>query len=143
MRRVDAGIVQEIAMGDVDAGIVNVRSGRSLDETVERIRGLLAAKGVTIFAVVDHSGEAAKVGMTMRPTKLVIFGNPKAGTPVMLAAPSAALDLPLKLLVWEDASGVVWISYNSAEYLARRHGVPGKFLQVLGAAKGLAESAAG
>jgi uncharacterized protein (DUF302 family) len=79
---------------------------------------------VQVFAVIDHSGEAGKVGMKMRPTKLVIFGNPKGGTPVMVAAPTVAIDLPLKALVWEDEAGKVWISYNSPEYLQQRHGVP-------------------
>jgi len=85
---------------------------------------LLHTKGVTLFALVDHSGEAAKVGMKMPPTKLLIFGNPKAGTPLMLAAPSVAIDLPLKILVWEDAQGTTWLSYNSPAYLQARHGVP-------------------
>lgn len=91
---------------------------------MDDLRALLQAKGVTLFALVDHSGEAAKIGMTTRPTKLLIFGNPKAGTPLMLAAPSSAIDLPLKLLVWEDEQGKVWLSYNSPEYLERRHGLP-------------------
>ncbi len=77
-----------------------------------------------MFALVDHSGEAEKVGMHMRPTKLLIFGNPKGGTPLMLAAPSIAIDLPLKILVWEDDQGKVWVSYNSPEYLAERHSLP-------------------
>src|SRR5262249_53467178 len=105
-------------------GIIDIASNHSADETVEKLKGILQAKGVTLFAVVDHSGEAEKVGMKMPPTKLLIFGNPKAGTPVMLAAPSSAIDLPLKILVWEDAQGKVWISYNSADYLRMRHGFP-------------------
>ena len=123
-------------------GIVNVPSGHSVDETVERLRGTLAAKGVTLFALVDHSGEAAKVGMKMRPTKLLIFGSPKAGTPVMLAAPSIAIDLPLKILVWEDEGGKVWLSYNAAEYLRQRHNVPEELMQNLAAAGVLAAAAA-
>jgi uncharacterized protein (DUF302 family) len=79
---------------------------------------------VKVFAVIDHSGEAEKVGMKMRPTKVVIFGSPKAGTPLMVAAPTLAIDLPLKALVWEDEDGKVWVSYNSPEYLQQRHGVP-------------------
>ena len=94
-------------------GIVDVPSNHSVDETVERIKGILQAKGITLFALIDHSGEAEKVGMKMRPTKLLIFGSPKAGTPLMLAAPSIAIDLPLKILVWQDADGKVWLSYNS------------------------------
>jgi len=91
---------------------------------------------------VDHSGEAEKVGMKMRPTKLLIFGNPKAGTPVMLAAPSSAIDLPLKILVWEDAQGQVWVTYNSAAYLQERHNVPPELLQNIGVVKALATKAA-
>lgn len=105
-------------------GIVNVPSNHSVDETVQRVKTILQSKGITLFAFVDHSGEAEKVGMKMRPTKLLIFGSPKAGTPLMLAAPSIAIDLPLKILVWEDADGKVWLSYNSPEYLAERHGLP-------------------
>ncbi len=85
--------------------------------------------GVTVFALVDHSGEAAKVGMTMRPTKLLIFGNPKSGTPLMLASPSIAIDLPLKILVWEDADGGAWLSYNSPVYLQARHKLPQELVQ--------------
>ena len=105
------------------------------------MQAMLAAKGVTIFAVVDHSGEAAKAGMTMRPTKLLIFGSPKAGTPLMIAAPSMAIDLPLKLLVWEDGEGKVWISYNSSEYLRVRHGVPEELMGRVGVVGELAEKA--
>ena len=93
-----------------------------MDETVAKLEGILQAKGVALFALVDHSGEAEKVGMKMRPTKLLIFGSPKAGTPLMLAAPSIAIDLPLKIFVSEDAQGKVWISYNSPAYLQERHG---------------------
>jgi uncharacterized protein (DUF302 family) len=105
-------------------GIVNQPSHHSVDETLARLQAILQAKGVAVFALVDHSGEAAKVGMKMRPTKLLIFGNPKAGTPLMLAAPSIAIDLPLKILIWEDDQGQVWVSYNSTEYLAERHHLP-------------------
>ncbi len=104
-------------------GIINTPSNHSVDETVERLKRILEAKGATLFALVDHSGEAEKVGMKMLPTKLFIFGNPKAGTPLMLAAPSIAIDLPLKIVIWEDSEGNVWVSYNSAEYLQARHGL--------------------
>jgi uncharacterized protein (DUF302 family) len=107
----------------VNNGIVNVSSSRSVDDSVWRIRVLLEEKGITLFTIVDHSGEAGKVGMTMRPTKLLVFGSPKAGTPLMIASPTVAIDLPLKLLVWEDSAGKVWISYNSTEYLRDRHGL--------------------
>ena len=106
-------------------GIVNVSSGYSFDDTVWRCRVLLEEKGVTLFTVIDHSGEAGKVGISMRPTKLLDLRQlPKAGTPLMLATPGIAIDLPLKLLVLEDNAGKVWISYNSAEYLRDRHGLP-------------------
>src|SRR2546425_11805158 len=107
-----------------DNGIIDARSQHSVEQTVERLTALLHAKGVTLFALVAHSGEPAQIGMKMPPTKLLIFGNPKAGTPVMLAAPSVAIDLPLKILVWEDAQGRAWLSYNSPAYLQERHGVP-------------------
>jgi uncharacterized protein (DUF302 family) len=99
-------------------GIVQIPAHHSVYETVQKLRDILQAKGVTLFAVVDHSGEAAKAGLQMPNTKLVIFGSPKAGTPVMLAAPSIAIDLPMKILVAEDAAGKVWVSYNSPQYLA-------------------------
>lgn len=125
-----------------DRGIVDVLSPRSVEETVARLRGILEAKGIALFALVDHSGEAAKVGMTMPPTKLLIFGSPKAGTPVMLAAPSIALDLPLKILVWQDGQEKVWISYNSVEYLRERHGIPANLLPNLSAVEAIAAKAA-
>lgn len=125
-----------------DTGIVDVVSRHSVDDTVEKLKGLLASKGVTLFALVDHSGEAEKVGMTMRPTKLLIFGSPKAGTPVMLAAPTSAIDLPLKILIWENGNGEVLVSYNSPDYLERRHGIPPEVAQNLAAVKLLAEKAA-
>jgi uncharacterized protein (DUF302 family) len=113
-----------------------------VDATVERLTGLLAAKGVTLFTPVDHSGEAAKAGMTMPNTKLLIFGSPKAGTPVMLAAPGIALDLPLKILVREDGEGSVWLEWNQPQYLADRHGVPADLVKNISAAEGLAVAAA-
>jgi len=124
-----------------DNGIVNTPSNHSVNETVEKLKHILQAKGVTLFAVVDHSGEAEKEGMKMLPTKLLIFGSPKAGTPVMLAAPSIALDLPLKILVWEDWQGKVWTSYNRPEYLQARHGVPQQFEQTLAVVETLATKA--
>ena len=125
-----------------DNGISNKASNHSVDETVEKLKGILQAKGVTLFAVVDHSGEAEKAGMKMRPTKLLIFGNPKGGTPIMLAAPSAAIDLPLKILVWEDAQGKVWASYNSPAYLQQRHGIPQDLLPNIAVVEALAAKAA-
>lgn len=122
-------------------GIVDTPSNHSVDETIERLQSILHAKGVTLFALVDHSGEAAKIGMTMRPTKLLIFGNPKGGTPLMLAAPSSAIDLPLKILVWEDANQKVWISYNSLAYLKERHGLPEELMANIAVVEMLAAQA--
>jgi len=122
-------------------GITNLPSHHSVDETVEKLKGILQAKNVTLFAVVDHSGEAVKVGMKMRPTKLLIFGSPKAGTPLMLAAPSVAIDLPLKILVWEDSQDKVWISYNSPDYLKERHGLPQDLMPNIAVVGTLAEKA--
>jgi uncharacterized protein (DUF302 family) len=122
-------------------GIIDTPSNHSVDQTVEKLKGILAAKGVTLFTLVDHSGEAEKVGMKMPPTTLLIFGSPKAGTPLMLASPSIAIDLPLKILVWEDAQGKVWVSYNSAAYLQERHGVPQELLQNIAVVETLAVKA--
>jgi uncharacterized protein (DUF302 family) len=119
-------------------GLVRKPSNHSVDETLRKLQDSLKAKGVAIFALVDHSGEAEKVGMHMRPTKLLIFGNPKGGTPLMLAAPSIAIDLPIKILVAEDEEGNVWVSYNSPEYLANRHGLAENLLQNLAFVEGLA-----
>jgi uncharacterized protein (DUF302 family) len=110
-------------------GIIDRPSNHSVEQTVNGLKNILHSKGVTLFALVDHSGEAERVGMKMRPTKLLIFGSPKAGTPLMLAAPSIAIDFPLKILVWEDSDAKVWISYNSLEYLQERHGLPQQLLQ--------------
>jgi uncharacterized protein (DUF302 family) len=123
-------------------GIVDIAGSHTVDQTVERLKAILAAKGVTLFALVDHSGEAEKAGMKMPATKLLIFGSPKAGTPLMLAAPRLAIDLPLKILVWEDAQGKTWISYNSPEYLKERHGVPDDLIGNIAVVAALAEKAA-
>lgn len=130
-------------IGETGNGVERRQSAHAVDATVERLTGLLASKGVTLFAVVDHSGEAAKAGMKMPNTKLLIFGNPRAGTPVMLAAPGSALDLPLKILVREDGEGSVWLEWNRPEYLAQRHGVPEELLKNISAAEGLAAEAGG
>jgi len=123
-------------------GLVDIPSNHSVEETVEKLKGILQAKGITLFALVDHSGEAGKAGMQMRPTRLLIFGNPKAGTPVMLAAPSSAIDLPLKILIWEDAQEKVWVTYNSPIYLQERHNLPPELLQNVGVIETLAKKAA-
>ena len=125
-----------------ESGLIDIPSNHSVEETVEKLKGILQAKGITLFALVDHSGEAGKAGMQMRPTKLLIFGNPKAGTPVMLAAPSSAIDLPLKILIWEDAQEKVWVTYNSPIYLQERHNLPPELLQNVGVIETLAKKAA-
>ncbi len=119
-------------------GIVSIAGNHPVDETVDKLKALLSAKGVTLFALVDHSGEAAKAGLRMPPTKLLIFGSPRAGTPLMLARPSVALDLPLKILVAEDEAGQVRISWNAAEYLRERHGLPQELAAGIAAAETLA-----
>lgn len=114
-----------------DNGMVHLRSQHSFSETLKRLESLLQAKGLAIFARIDHSGEAEKAGLHMPPTQVIVFGSPKAGTPVMLAAPTLAIDLPLKALVWENAEGKVLVSYNTPEYLKQRHSIPDGLVQNL------------
>jgi len=125
-----------------DNGIATVRSHQSVEQTVQKLLDTLHTKGIKLFALIDHSGEAEKAGMQMRPTKLLVFGNPNAGTPIMIASPSAAIDLPLKLLVWEDGAGAVWISYNTPSYLQARHGLPPELAQTAAVVETLAANAA-
>jgi uncharacterized protein (DUF302 family) len=127
---------------NLDTGIVSIPCNQTVDRTVEKLEEILKAKGVKLFALVDHSGEAEKAGMQMRPTKLLIFGNPKGGTPLMIAAPSIAIDLPLKFLVWEDGNGKVWISYNSLAYLQARHQLPQELVPNIAVVEALAAKAA-
>jgi uncharacterized protein (DUF302 family) len=125
---------EEVKRMAQENGLVQVASHYSVDETVRRLEAAFIAKGLQVFAVIDHSGEAEKVGLQMRPTKVVIFGSPKGGTPLMVAAPSLAIDLPLKALVAEDAEGKVSVTYNDPEYLRDRHGVPGELIKNLAGA---------
>src|SRR5579863_9420011 len=125
-----------------ESGIVSILSKHTVDQTVQKLEEILRAKGVKVFALVDHSGEAEKAGLRMPPTKLLIFGNPQAGTPLMVAAPSAAIDLPLKILVSEDSNAQVWISYNSPVWLQARHGFPPELLKNIAVVEALARSAA-
>jgi len=115
-------------------GLIQVASRYSVEETVRRLQSAFVEKGMQVFAVIDHSGEAEKVGLKMRPTKVVIFGSPKGGTPLMVAAPSLAIDLPLKALVAEDAAGKVSVTYNDPAYLKERHGVPEELIKNLAGA---------
>ncbi len=117
-----------------DKGLVKVESRYSVEETVKRLEAALADKALRVFALIDHNGEAEKVGLEMRPTKVLIFGNPKGGTPLMVAAPSLAIDLPLKALIAEDAAGNVSVTYNDPEYLKERHGVPEELIRNLAGA---------
>jgi len=126
----------------IDNGIINKASNHSVEQTVDRQKNLLQAKGVTLFALVDHSGEAEKVGMKLPPTKLLIFGHPKAGTPLILVAPSSAIDLPLKILIREDDQGKEWLSYNTPQYLQARHDLPEELLQNIAVVQILAEKSA-
>lgn len=122
-------------------GIASVPSAHSVPETVARLRAALDAKGVTLFAVIDHSGEAAKASLQMPDTKLLIFGNPAAGTPLMLSAPSTALDLPLKILIAEDQAGRVTVSWNDPAWLQTRHGFDAAFIANIAAVEKLATAA--
>ena len=123
-------------------GIVRIASQHSVTETVAKLEAILQAKNVKLFTIVDHSGEAEKAGMHMPNTKLLIFGNPKAGTPLMLASPSAALDLPLKILVAQDTAGRVWVSYNAPDYLQKRHNLPSNLLPDIAVIEALATNTA-
>jgi uncharacterized protein (DUF302 family) len=123
-------------------GIIDTRGCHPFDQTVEKLKEILRSKGLKLFALVDHSGEAERVGIRMLPTKLMMFGNPKAGTPVMLAARRAALELPLKILVWQDAQERVWLSYEAPEYLQRRHGLPDEVVRNIAVLGKIVEEAA-
>ena len=123
-------------------GIVSLRANRSVGDVVAGLISTLQEKGIRLFALIDRNGEAKKVGLEMPPTKLLIFGNPRAGTPLMLAAPTIAIDLPLKILVWQEAGGEVWISYNSPAFLEQRHSLPQNLLANIGVVASLAENAA-
>jgi uncharacterized protein (DUF302 family) len=125
-----------------EKGIVTIASAHSFDVTVERLQSLLKARGVTVFALIDFSGDAARAGLALRPEKMLIFGNPKAGTPLMVESPPVGLDLPLKALVWEDANAKTWITYNDPEYIVHRHGVAPAFVANLAAPTPILEQAA-
>jgi uncharacterized protein (DUF302 family) len=129
-------------MAETTNGLVTLQSAHSVEETIAKIRAVLEAKQIREFALIDHSGEAEKAGQTMPKTQVVIFGNPKGGTPLMLAAPSVAIDLPLKLLVREDAAGQVWISYWSAQALLKRHGLAESFTANIAVIEAIARQAA-
>ena len=127
---------------NMHTGIIDIQSHQPVDQTVSRLKAILQEKGIKLFALIDHSGEAEKAGMKMPPTKLLIFGNPKGGTPLMLAAPSIAIDLPLKILIWEDTQGKTWVSYNSPEYLQQRHGISAELIKNIAVVETVAAKAA-
>jgi uncharacterized protein (DUF302 family) len=122
-------------------GIVTLPSPYTVPETLDRLEEVLRQKNVKVFARVDHSGEAEKAGMPMPPTQLLIFGNPRGGTPIMLAAPLSAIDLPLKALAWQDPEGKVWLSYNDPQYLKDRHGFVNDLLAPISGAIALLKQA--
>jgi uncharacterized protein (DUF302 family) len=122
-------------------GLTHLPSPYSVADTLKRLESVIASKGLTIFARIDHSGEAAKVGLTMQPTELLLFGSPKSGTPLMIASPSLAIDLPLKALVWQDVEGAVWLSYNSPEYLQQRHTIPDALIKNIAGIRSICEEA--
>jgi uncharacterized protein (DUF302 family) len=126
---------------ELNQGLVHLESPCTVTETLTRLERLVRSKGLTVLARIDHSGDAARVGLEMRATELLIFGNPKAGTPLMIASPTVAIDLPLKALAWEDADGKVWLSFNSSGYLAERHSIPSVLLQNIAGIGALCEQA--
>jgi uncharacterized protein (DUF302 family) len=124
-------------------GLVHIRSHHTVAEALARLEAIVQKKGLTVAARIDHSGEAARVGLTLRPTILLIFGNAKSGTPLMVASQTAALDLPLKALVWQDDDNIVWVSYNSPEYVGERHNIPQPLLTNIDGIKVICAVAAG
>ena len=125
----------------MNTGMIDLPSPYSVPDTLARLESILKERGVSVFARVDHSGEAVKAGLAMRPTQLLIFGSPKGGTPLMVAAASVAIDLPLKALAWEDERGKVWLSYNDPEYLQQRHGFPAELLKNIAGVSALLQKA--
>jgi uncharacterized protein (DUF302 family) len=124
-------------------GIVTVASRHPVAETADRLETLIKAKQLTLFARIDFAGDAQRAGLAMQPSQLLVFGNPRAGTPLMQAVPTAGLDLPLKVLVWEDAGHHTWMSYNSVDYLQRRHNAPDELMKPLSGLPALVNAEAG
>jgi uncharacterized protein (DUF302 family) len=122
-------------------GLVHVASSHTVSETLKKLQTTIEARALKVFALIDHSGEAEKAALKMRPTQLLIFGSPKGGTPLMVVAPTLAIDLPLKVLVWEDVDGKVWVSYNSPEYLQQRHKIPADLVKNIAGVGALVEKA--
>ena len=124
------------------SGVVTVPGNQSVQQTVRKIEETLRAKGLKLFTVINHSGEAHEVGLQLRPTQLLIFGSPKAGTPLMVVSPTSAIDLPLKILVWADDDGKTQLSYNSAAYLQARHSLPQELIAKISTVESLVAFAA-
>lgn len=122
-------------------GLVHLKSPYTAAETLNRLRDMVVNKGLAIFATIDHAAAAAEAGLSMAPAAVLIFGSPKAGTPLMIAAPTLAIDLPLKALIWQEPAGPVWLSYNAPEYLAQRHGLPIELLPAINGIRNLCEAA--
>ncbi len=118
--------------------LVTLPSAYGAAETAERLKAILAKKQIQLFADIDHAGEALKVGLALRPTRVLVFGDPHAGTPLMQSRQTIGLDLPLRILIWEDAAGKVWLTYHRLEYLAERHGVADQDATVKALGAGLA-----
>jgi uncharacterized protein (DUF302 family) len=125
----------------MDRGTVDVPSRYSVTETLARLQSIVEEKGMTVFALINHSGEAERAGLKMRPTQLLVFGSPRGGTPLMVAAPRLAINLPLKALAWQDEQGQVWLSYNSPEYLQQRHGFPADLMKNIAGISALIQKA--
>jgi uncharacterized protein (DUF302 family) len=123
-------------------GAVDIRSHHSVPETLDRLASVLVEHGLMVFARIDFSGDAERAGLSMRPMQMLLFGNPKAGTPILIAAPRAGLDLPLRALAWEDSDGTVWVSSNAPDYLATRHGLTPELVARVAGAGALIRSAA-
>ena len=126
----------------IDNGVVTVASAHGAVATADKLEALIRARGLMLFARIDFSGDAARAGLTMPPSQLLVFGNPQAGTPLMQAVPTAALDLPLKVLSWEDPDGRAWLSYNATEYLRARHGLDAELMKPVSGVAALVEAAA-
>jgi len=131
----------KLPVSAADNGIAHVQSRYSVPDTLQRLETVVKSRSLTVFAQIDFSGDAEKAGLKMRPNQMLLFGNPQAGTPLMVAVPSVAIDLPLKALVWEDADGKVWVSYNKPEYLKKRHGLSDDLVKNISGVAALVEKA--
>ena len=125
-----------------DNGIVTVPTHHSVEQAADKLASLIEAKHIVLFARIDFAADAQRAGLAMQPSQLLMFGNPRAGTPLMQAVPTVALDLPLKVLVWQDGDGRVWLSYNATSYLQARHGAPAELMKAIDGIGALVQAAA-